>query len=476
MRTTEPTLGRDASGAIMVSAVFMAAVLVGALWAAVGIGDAVLHHQSLQSSADAVAFTGAVYHARGMNLIALINVVMSGIMAVLVALKLVAALNLAALVLSCSASALCSVGVGCWAVPICAFTGDLKPEIDSATEQYQRTVVDTLLPALSASQRAIALAMPYVAEAKAMAAAEPDAPGPTRSGVIVSQALMPTEGSAVPGLPIEDEDDSDLCARSGALAAQVAFSPFPFASWIAGVTGELVGSFPNYFCSGEGELPLATEDRAVEQQCDLRRQAHEQESDEPFDLDGCRDDMLQNLRHAVGEQDAGLSSGRNAGGDARAKQVRSNARNGNSRLQVWAVAVSSDASVHAADTGVAVAQRRRSRMSRAGTLAVAQAEFYYDTSRAWDDARSEALYNLHWRARLRRWRPGESQTAVVRALGKLLPDLRDLVAGVVNGSVGTDLARRHGWTAWNVAGRASGARCADRGNILCFADEAEVIH
>ena len=132
MLTTERSVQRDASGAILVSAVFMAAVLVGALWAVVGIGDAILHRQSLQSSADAVAFAGALYHARGMNLIALINVVMSGIMAVLVALKLVAALNLAALVLSCSASALCSVGVGCWAVPICAFTGDLKPEIDSA--------------------------------------------------------------------------------------------------------------------------------------------------------------------------------------------------------------------------------------------------------------------------------------------------------------------------------------------------------
>ncbi len=476
MSTTERNLARDASGAIMVTAVFMAAVLVGALWALVGIGDAVLYRESLQSSADAVAFTGAVYHARGMNLIALINLVMSGIMAVLVALKLVAALNLAAMVLSCAASALCSVGVGCWAVPICAFTGDLAPELDSATEHYQRSVVDTLLPALSSSQRAIAVAMPYVAQAQAMAAAEPDAPGPQRSGAMMSYSLVPLEGSAESGLPVENENESDLCARAGVLSAEVAFSPFPFASWIAGVTGELVASFPGYFCSGEGELPLATEERAVDQQCDLRRQAHEQESDEAFDLDACREAVSQDLREAVGEQTFDPSAGREAGGDARAKQVRAGARNGNSHLQVWAIAVSTDPSVYAADMGVAVAGASRSRTSRVGTLAVAQAEYYYDTSGVWDEARPDALYNLRWRARLRRWRPPETGTAVVRALSKALPAFHELVAGFLSGSAARDLAERQGGAAWDVASGAQAVRCTGQRNILCSPGNAEVIH
>jgi len=471
MRTTERSLGRDGSGAITVSAVFMAAVLVGALWSVMGIGDAVLHRQSLQSSADAVAFTGAVYHARGMNLIALINVVMSGIMAVLVALKLVAALNLAALVLSCAASALCSVGVGCWAVPICAFTGDLAPEIESATEQYQRSVVDTLLPALSSSQRAIAVAMPYVAQAKAVAAAEPDSPGPERRGVMASQSLVPMDGSGEPGLPVEDEASSDLCARSGGLAAEVAFSPFPFASWIAGVTGDLVGAFPGHFCSGEGQLPLATEDRAVDQQCDLRRQVHEQESDEPFDLEACREEAIRDLRAAVGDREAGLTSGRTAGGDARTKQVRSGARNGNSRLQVWAIAVSTDPSVHAADVGVMVAGNSRARTGRIGTLAVAQGEFYYDTSHGWNEAVSESLYNLRWRARLRRWRVPERPAALVTELSKALPGVHELVARFVAGSAGRDLG-----AAWHLTDVSLAARCDGRHNLLCSPSTAEVIH
>lgn len=79
----------DQRGAVMVVGVFMAAFLVGSLWYIIGIGDAILYRERMQDGADAVAFAAAVYHARGMNIIAMINIIMAAILAVLVAFKLV---------------------------------------------------------------------------------------------------------------------------------------------------------------------------------------------------------------------------------------------------------------------------------------------------------------------------------------------------------------------------------------------------
>ena len=80
-RSTGPIA--DQRGAIMVMAVFMAAFLVGCLWYLIGVGDALVYRERVQDAADAGAYSAAVYHARGMNLIALLNIVMAAMLAVL---------------------------------------------------------------------------------------------------------------------------------------------------------------------------------------------------------------------------------------------------------------------------------------------------------------------------------------------------------------------------------------------------------
>src|SRR5262245_14650498 len=81
------TLLSDQRGAILVIAVFMAAFMVGCLWYIIGIGDAALYRQKMQDGADAAAYVSAVYHARGMNILAVMNLVMAAILAVIIALK-----------------------------------------------------------------------------------------------------------------------------------------------------------------------------------------------------------------------------------------------------------------------------------------------------------------------------------------------------------------------------------------------------
>ena len=96
----------DERGAIMVMGIFMCACLVGILWYLAGIGDAIVFRERLQEGADATAFTAAVLHARGMNLLVMINLIMACILAVRVALRV------AYIVLQALAIALAWIGVG----------------------------------------------------------------------------------------------------------------------------------------------------------------------------------------------------------------------------------------------------------------------------------------------------------------------------------------------------------------------------
>src|SRR5512141_1580740 len=86
-RGTRGLMG-DRRGAVLMAAVFMAVFLVGCLWYLVGIGDAAIYREKMQDGSDAVAFASAVYHARGMNIIAILNLIMAAALAVLIALKI----------------------------------------------------------------------------------------------------------------------------------------------------------------------------------------------------------------------------------------------------------------------------------------------------------------------------------------------------------------------------------------------------
>jgi len=60
----------------MVLGIFMACAMVAMMWYLVGIGDAVIWRDRSQEAADAIAFSSASVHARGMNFIAFLNIVM----------------------------------------------------------------------------------------------------------------------------------------------------------------------------------------------------------------------------------------------------------------------------------------------------------------------------------------------------------------------------------------------------------------
>ena len=63
----------------MVMGVFMATLLVGMIYYVWGVGDAVMFRERMQDASDTAAFSAAVIHARGMNMLALLNMIMAAL-------------------------------------------------------------------------------------------------------------------------------------------------------------------------------------------------------------------------------------------------------------------------------------------------------------------------------------------------------------------------------------------------------------
>jgi hypothetical protein len=243
----EPNLLRDEGGATMVMGVFMAVLLVGLIYYVMGIGEAVMYRQEMQDAADSGAFAAAVMHARAMNLVSLLNIVIASIVAVIVALQvalfiLEMALGIAlAICAGCGphCSYCCSVCVS--DVPSLAQgVSDVSGQLD-----FVEALGGQIMTASHATQSALASQIPIASQAKVAELGSETFHEPTDSGFIVSS-----------GLPIAP-DDGVVCDKAVPYAQQFvpiailgrpvgAFVP----AWTSLVTA-LVTPFAGEFCDGE---------------------------------------------------------------------------------------------------------------------------------------------------------------------------------------------------------------------------------
>src|SRR5687768_16465797 len=165
----DPNILRDQRGAVMVVGVFMSAFLVGCLWYIIGLGDAAVYRQYMQDGADATAYAAGVYQARGMNIIAMLNLIMAAVPAVLVALKIAQVLLVLANVVS-FVLALISIDA-----PLSAVTTQAQPKLQQLIHKTAK-IVRTVLQGLYIAESAVAGAMPVVAEVKSVMVAKGYAP------------------------------------------------------------------------------------------------------------------------------------------------------------------------------------------------------------------------------------------------------------------------------------------------------------
>jgi hypothetical protein len=249
------TLPTDERGAVLVMAVFMSVLLVAMLYFVVGIGEAVFRREGLGDAADAAAFAAAILHARGMNLIAFINLVMAALLAVLVALRVVQAVFVIGIAV-CVASAYPSYGASLAYVP--TFAQQAKNFGD-----YFEKAKDVIFPALEAlhqAERVTSYVVPAIAVLDSAREASQSHP-PAVAGVALPGAVR---------LPVEPDTFEELCARAGANVAEIVTWPLadigmgPAAGMIEEAGYSLAKSAPSFFCGeGNGEPPTYTSSRNV---------------------------------------------------------------------------------------------------------------------------------------------------------------------------------------------------------------------
>jgi hypothetical protein len=365
---THQSLKTDSRGVVLLIAVFLASLLVGVMWYVVGVGDAIVHHQSMQDSADGVAYAAAVAHAGGMNFIALTNLIMALVLSFYVLLKLLETAAMIASVFGC--------------LP-CARAAAAFEELATG---YQRTWVATTLPALHTTATWTAKLLPY---GIAIASAPVSYKLYGRLGAAVSTSMVTFQGER-DGLPVKDEKFVILCRAASKMVSQLVFKPIQDVAgiptgWFQDQIPELVTWFPGWFC-GSWTLSSA-----------------QMKSWSP-------------------------------------KKIYDPALAGNDYFAVWSFVGGNLSS--SADTGIGIGALGSATPPAPGLwthTGFAKAEFYYDIgigdfsfkySAQKDEAEAgpheepspqaipgDSLWNLRWRARLRRFRPP------IAPVGSLLANL-----------------------------------------------------
>ncbi len=394
----------------------MAFVLAGAIFYVIGTGNAIIYRERLQDTSDAIAYSAAGVHARGMNLIVLINLIDVALLAILASLRLLSTMFHITL-------GTCAVVAGTAASPNAPFCGPfegwalpIEDKLGSAVQSYAQ-VVDTVLPVLSKTQDAIAKTTAHVALAKAVKVSDKNdsasGGGVVKAGVMVSPSLIP--GHARKGLPIEDMDATTACLEAAELGRDMALFWTPsFAeqamTWAAGGVAE---NFPGFYCGNDSSAALKKElhdsfKALAKELCAEKQKKHDEAHEKnltppPFDVDECRKDELKALKK---KSDAALESAPNLSGGRVPKQIHGPATIGGDWFQVWGVAFGDEKWPRNLDRGIALAAAAGLTVptSGFGDYRFAQAEFFWDGSGEWTDNRSLSLWQMRWQTRLRRVR------------------------------------------------------------------------
>jgi hypothetical protein len=294
----------DDRGVVAISGLAMAVFLTGVLYYEIGVGDAITFKEQLQDASDASGFSAAVYHARGMNMIVLINLIMAAVLAVIVILRV---LQVVVGILIAIASLLCAL-LEVEVCPTIEPLGELEGWL-SETADALDPIVHTALMGLNDVATAVAVGMPWVALIKSGTVGAQYYPQVTSSKgggtIMLSVSLMPGLSWIPPvaslnnaakdgansglgldndkesniannrwGLPVMEGEYNDLCAQAAialpdlleyAVAAGLGLKntqPPSWVTWINAGLSALIGSFPNYFCDAAamGVTPDPTDD------------------------------------------------------------------------------------------------------------------------------------------------------------------------------------------------------------------------
>ncbi|MEJ7728653.1 MAG: hypothetical protein WKG00_05515 [Polyangiaceae bacterium] len=375
----------DDRGAIMIMGLVMAMWLCGCLWMIVGIGDAAMQRERLQDGADAAAYASAVYHARGMNVIVMINLVMAAILSVLAALKTSELLNNMYLWIV-TANCAC-YPVGCpfdcpYIVPSTALADDLSARI-----QAMEQLTNATLTALSAKQKMIAMQVPHQGKQRGdEVLKEYKSQWGVDNGKAVSLSMIP--GGQRIGMPVQEDKHKTLCDNNKANGP-----PEPKPNGAKEVIGEVAMNPLTAYVL----MPAPS---------------------------GAYFIVAGYVPAAVNTVTSSLCDNSESNGKT-PKRIFDSAKNGDKYFQVYAFTYNKQQFIERSEKGTELlpkdgeADTAKNKAKQNQTpfelqkIGMAEAEFYYDSKEAWDSYKYDAAWNMRWRARLRRYRDPPPEVAAL---------------------------------------------------------------
>ncbi|HEY8428456.1 MAG TPA: hypothetical protein VIL20_08790 [Sandaracinaceae bacterium] len=376
----------DQRGATMVMGVFIAMLLVGMIYYVWGIGDAIVFRERMQDASDTAAFSAAVIHARGMNMLALINMVMAALAFVSATLATIAAM----IGYAAAAAGLVCAGCGPWcgfccsACPYAVRHGIEYVRADRYANNVER-ITKTIARGLHGYAVGIRYGVPLAAQAKVVSYGTSVYAPVTQLGVMAPLRLQ---------LPAQDDETNWPCNEKVLPWVRIAA---PAGVLIFGSTSIYMGIG---VIAGEADAGRITRNM------------------------WCRDGFFQRITDDAQDM-------------------------GNDEYQVQAYMIG-DQHLEWTQKGVAAATWGQdssegqfyTNLAKMGRISFAQAEFYYHNDGGFlglggDDDWQEWLWHMNWRARLRRWRLSATGLgAVMEACGggaacSALGGLGNAIDGVV---------------------------------------------
>lgn len=354
-------LVEDDRGAMMIMGIFMTTLIVAMLYYIAGIGETIVYKERMQDAADATAMAGAVMLARGMNVIVLLNITLASVYAILVIAQAALSMVWTAQGL---ADAVCA-GCGPWCASCCreclaalcllSSTCDAREARDNA-----RDIVEDVADATHSAQRSLRTAVPLSAIGAGFE-------------ITMEQYRPPaTAGAGYGGLqlPIENDSSRRICDEI------VGFDALPQWGTVSAAATEL--AFHHACSRGDRYVAVAALSAPfwTWQAC---RSEHRYVRNKVMKVeDGVNlgDDEFQYRSLVVGEPPYGL-------GDDNYHDER--------------VAVATYGRADEADSFLDSLQQLH-------RFSFAQSEYYFDDQ----TDRENWMWDTHWRARLRRFRPSGS--------------------------------------------------------------------
>lgn len=161
-----PDLLSDSRGAVLMVGLFMACFLIGSLWFLIGVGEAVVYRDKAQEVADVAVFASATVHARGMNMIAAINLIMLMMVSLyLICCIVVYIMQLIHIALAsvCTIACIASYGTGCGCFKAVKKFKEATNKVEKVRDAV-KAINKTALPVLSKTQTVIAVLMPHLGQ------------------------------------------------------------------------------------------------------------------------------------------------------------------------------------------------------------------------------------------------------------------------------------------------------------------------